>query len=581
MLLPLHLFVDFAPSPAACSNCSLLLIDQVITSPHFHRDSHLHLPFSYSTVRRLQQPVITMPGATSGRPRGRPRKVAAPAETATIGTFTRVSKHAAPIGKEVCDKKIVQTVEISQSTPATPSTRKRKAARSPEPEEAATPRAQRQILNITSKSTKKARHQAPEPVPRPSLQEQVPSTPRRNNKKRALSPEFESPRTKEAGNLFKRLRIQASPSATTIPRLSSPLITQASTPATSVVPDTEEENSDNESAATTPEPEQALPQELLDIVSLYTAFLKTIVVHYAHNGTNTPVDLRQISQPVSLAWGKRRISLADIRRCVGVMDVESSAVKSPFYLVDYGNKKICIELRDEQQGRPLDEESLVRVFETNLRTIWTKLKDSAETDMNAFILGLPKSPVTSCEALTKASSLLAKGQRNMQELKAGIAARKEEKEASKMPAVLQSTDTEGTSASTKLSLIDRLRLKEAQLAQLAATGPTAAELERRAALQRADDVAAVVAMLAKASGGTGMGGRVSFRMVTLLQKLKDSLRLPISKEEGAACIRLLAGEVAPEWLKIVVIGGKENVVVQMGRAPSSGEVVERVKVLSA
>lgn len=516
-----------------------------------------------------------MPGATSGRPRGRPRKVAAPAETATIGTFTRVSKHAAPIGKEVCDKKIVQTVEINQNTPATPSTRKRKAARSPEPEETATPHAQRQILNIT-KSAKKARHQAPEPAPRSSTQEQVPSTPRRNNKKRALSPEIESPRTKEAGNLFKRLRIQASPSAT-VPRLSSPLITQASTPATSVVPDTEEEKSDDESAATTPEPEQALPQELLDIVSLYTAFLKTIVVHYAHNGTNTPVDLRQISQPVSLAWGKRRISLADIRRCVGIMDVESSTVRSPFYLVDYGNKKICIELRDGHHGRPLDEGSLVRVFENNLRTIWTKLRDSAEADMTKFVLGLPKSPVTSCEALTKASSLLAKGQRNMQELKAGIAARKEEKEASKTPAVLQSTEAP---AKPQLSLIDRLRLKEAQLAQLAATGPTAAELERRAALQRADDVAAVVAMLAKASGGTGMGGRVSFRMVTLLQKLKDSLRLPISKEEGAACIRLLAGEVAPEWLKIVVIAGKENVVVQMGRAPSSGEVVERVKMLS-
>lgn len=521
-----------------------------------------------------------MPGATSGRPRGRPRKAPAQhADSATIDTFTRVSKFAAPIGKEVRDKKVAQTVEISQSTPATPSTRKRKAARSPEPEEATTPRSQRQILNVTSKSTKKARHQAPEHIPRPSIQEQVPSTPRRNNKKRALSPEIESPRTKEAGNLFKRLRIQASPSAT-VPRLSSPLITQASTPATSVVPDTEDENSIDESAATTPEPEQALPQELLDIVSLYTAFLKTIVVHYAHNGTNTPVDLRQISQPVSLAWGKRRISLADVRRCVGVMDVESSTLKSPFYLVDYGNKKICIELRDEHHGQPLDECRLVRVFETNLRMIWTKLRDAADVDMNAFVLGLPKSPVTSCEALTKASSLLAKGQRNMQELKAGIAARKEEQEASKMPAILQSTEGEGTSGTPQLSLIDRLRLKETHLARLAATGPTAAELERRAALQRADDVAAVVAMLAKASGGTGTGGRVSFKMVTLLQKLKDSLRLPISKEEGATCIRLLAGEVAPEWLKIVVIAGKENVVVQMGRAPSSGEVVERVKKLS-
>ncbi|KAL1875371.1 hypothetical protein Daus18300_003110 [Diaporthe australafricana] len=520
-----------------------------------------------------------MPGATSGRPRGRPRKVAAPAESATISTFTRVSKHAAPIGKELSNKKVIQTVEISQCTPDTPSTRKRKAARSPEPEEVATPPTQRQIPNITNKSAKKARLQAPEPIPRSSIQEQTPSTPRRNNKKRALSPEIESPRTKEAGNLFKRLRIQASPSVTA-PRLSSPLITQASTPATSVVPDSEDGISDDGSTATTPEPEQALPQELLDIVSLYTAFLKTIVVHYAHNGTNTPVDLRQISQPVSLAWGKRRISLADIRRCIGIVDFESSTVKPPFYLVDYGNKKICIELRDEHRGKPLDEKSLVPLFETNLRIIWTRLRDSAETDINAFVLGLPKSPITTCEALTKASSVLAKGQRNMQELKAGIAARKEEKEATRMPAVLQSTECEGTSAAPKLSLIDRLRLKETHLAQLAATGPSPAELERRAALQRADDVAAVVGMLAKASGSTGMGGRVSFRMVTLLQKLKDSLRLPISKEEGAACIRLLAGEVAPEWLKIVVIAGKENVVVQMGRTPSSAAVVERVKMLS-
>ncbi|POS80422.1 hypothetical protein DHEL01_v201187 [Diaporthe helianthi] len=523
-----------------------------------------------------------MPGATSGKPRGRPRRTVAPApsDSASIGTFTRVSKLTAPIGKQLGDKKIIKTVEISQqSTPPTPSTRKRKAARSPEPEEGATPIAQRQIPNTTSKSAKKARHQEPEHIPRPIIQEQVPSTPRRNNKKRALSPEIESPRTKEAGNLFKRLRIQASPSKT-VPRLSSPLITQASTPPTSAIPDTEDEDSDDATAATTPEPEQALPQELLDIVSLYTAFLKTIVVHYAHNGTNTPVDLRQISHPVSLAWGKRRISLADIRRCVGVMDIESSPVKSPFYLVDYGNKKICVELRDEHHGQPLDEGSLLRAFEHNLRTMWTKTRDLANADLNASVPGLPKAPVTSCEALTKASSLLAKGQRNMQELKAGIAARKEEKEASKMPAVLQSAEGDGTSGTTQLSLIDRLRLKETHLAKLAATGPSAAELERRAALQRAADVAAVVAMLAKASGGTGMGGRVSFRMVTLLQKLKDSLRLPISKEEGAACIRLLAGEVAPEWLKIVVIAGKENVVVQTGRAPSSAEMVERVKKLS-
>ncbi|KUI61772.1 hypothetical protein VP1G_08915 [Cytospora mali] len=529
-----------------------------------------------------------MPGAT-GRSRGRPRKnpnPVAPPSATNIASFTRVSKHTT-VGQEVTDKKIIQTVEVHEVTPNTPSVRKRKAARSPEPEEVATANtpAQRQVLKDSSKSSKKQKRLQPtsEVIVSRSVPEEVPSTPRRtatNTKKRALSPEIESPRTREAGSLFKRLRIATSPAFT---RTSSPLTTtQASTPATSVIPDSEDENEEL-SAATTPEPEQAraLPQELFDIVTFYTAFLKTITVHYAHNGTNTPVDLRQISQAVSLAWGKRRISLADIRRCVGIMDVESSTVKSPFYIVDYGNKKTCVELRDEQHGKPLNERGLVSVFEANLRGIWQNLRDAAADDMTAFILGLPKAPVQSREALTKASSMLAKGQRAMEELKAGIAARKEEKEATKAASTASTTtppSNDGTPA-PKLSLLDRLRLKETHLAQLAATGPTAAELERRAALQRADDVAAVIAMLAKASPGSGT--RVSFTMPTLLQKLKDSLRLPISKEEGAACIRLLAKEVAPEWLRIVVVAGKENVVVQMGMAPSSGVVIERVKALSA
>lgn len=544
-----------------------------------------------------------MPGATvtaTGRSRGRPRKnLVESIATADITSFTRVSKNTT-IGQEATDKKIIiQTVEVvhdSTAAPINPSARKRKAARSPEPEEVtANTTAQRQNANATSNSKsvkKQKRVQAPEVVPLSAPEEPL-STPRRAVTKRALSPEIESPRTREAGNLFKRLRIGAPPA---IARTSSPLTTttttttQASTPATSIIPDSEDEDSEEYSDATTPDPEpkpvQALPQELLDIVSLYTAFLKTITVHYAHNGTNTPVDLRQISQPVSLAWGKRRISLADIRRCVGIMNIESSSTKSPFYLVDYGNKKTCVELRDEHRGRPLGERDLVSVFETNLRWIWNSLSDAAaETtrdDMTAFVLGLPKAPVQTCEAISKASSALARGQRAMEELRAGVAARKEEEQAATRAAAASTTNSASQPAA-KLSLLDRLRLKETHLAQLAATGPTPADLERRAALQRADDVAAVVAMLARAAASSSPGGgaRVSFTMPTLLQRLGDSLRLPISREEGAACIRVLAREVAPEWLRIVVAAGRENVVVQVGRAPSSGALVERVKMLSA
>ncbi|PSR87330.1 hypothetical protein BD289DRAFT_367322, partial [Coniella lustricola] len=333
-----------------------------------------------------------------------------------------------------------------------------------------------------------------------------------------------------------------------------------------------------------------LPQELLDVVSLFASLLKTLTLHYAHNGTNSPVDLRQISQAVSIAWGKRRISLADVRRCVGIMDATASASgpAGPVYLVDYGNKKVCIELRDEFQGRPLDEDRLVDAFGENLCKMW---KDANETavvqDLAAFILGLPKATVQNCDSVAKASATVSRGQRAMAELRQGIAARKEGNEATKAPVMIvdhtpsdNSNDNSGaTPPGFKLSLLERLRIKETQLAQLAASGPTPAELERKAALQRADDIAAVIGMLAKSVPAAGMGGRVSFTMVVLMQKLKDSLRLPISQEEGAACVRLLAAEVAPEWLRIVKIGGKENVVITTGRAPSSSLVNERVRKL--
>ncbi|KAJ4396302.1 hypothetical protein N0V93_000521 [Gnomoniopsis smithogilvyi] len=507
-----------------------------------------------------------MAGA-SGRPRGRPRKnPIATSATAPINSFTRVSKQATVIEKDVTD-----------ITPITPSVRKRKAARSPEPEEVATTPTQRKILSTTAKSSKKARLQASEP--NVQIEEQsTPSTPRpKSTKKRALSPmPEESPRTKEAGNLFKRLCLDSTPRAARNP---SPLITYTttctSTPATSVAPDSDSENDADASNLTTPEPDhRPLPQELLDLVSLYVAFLKTIVLHYAHNGTNTPVDLREISQPVSVAWGKRRISLADVRRCIGVMDTSEA---SPFSLVNYGAKKVCVELRKHYQGLPLDESGLVTVFENNLRGIWERVKEVTNEDMSGFVMSLPKAPVQSCESIAKASAMFAKGQRAMEELKKGIAA-KNAQGAAKNATLGTPIDSDGTPL--KLSLLERLRLKEEQLANLEASGPTSAELERQAALQRADDIAAVIAMLAKSASSAGMGGRVSFTMPILLQKLKDSLRVPVSKEEGAACVRLLAGEVAPEWLKIVTIGAKENVVITVGRAPSSSLVAERVKMLS-
>ncbi len=144
----------------------------------------------------------------------------------------------------------------------------------------------------------------------------------------------------------------------------------------------------------------------------------------------------------------------------------------------------------------------------------------------------------------KASPLLAKGQRTLEELKNGIVVMKKQQQQQQ-----QHTEAGAPAAtpplnadSTKMSLLDRIRYKQLRQS-LDAPPPSPAELARRAALQRAGDVAAVVAMLSAATA-TGQK-RVSFTMATLQARLKDSLRVPISKEEGAACVRLLAKEIAP------------------------------------
>ena len=75
--------------------------------------------------------------------------------------------------------------------------------------------------------------------------------------------------------------------------------------------------------------------------------------------------------------------------------------------------------------------------------------------------------------------------------------------------------------------------------------------------------------------------RLAFPMPALVQRLRDSLRMPVSNEEGAACVRLLASEVAPGWIRVVTIGGRENVVVQRSMQPVDRVIRERVSGLLA
>ncbi len=60
--------------------------------------------------------------------------------------------------------------------------------------------------------------------------------------------------------------------------------------------------------------------------------------------------------------------------------------------------------------------------------------------------------------------------------------------------------------------------------------------------------------------------KISMLLPTLIQHLQNSLRNPISKEEAERSIRVLANDIAPDWIRVVKMGKMAVVVImhQMG-----------------
>ncbi|AEO62321.1 uncharacterized protein THITE_2106375 [Thermothielavioides terrestris NRRL 8126] len=497
-----------------------------------------------------------MPGVISRNmrtPRGKLASSTSPASPAAVlSSFGKAAKPQST-GKQNSEK-VTPFTPRSSNIEVVLSSRKRKARDDTE----STPKKARReseaqsaapATPVSSRKQKAVSFAEPEDAPRtPSTPSRALATP--STRKRRL----ESDETSQTEALLERLNLQSSPvhkrSKTTVHRRAPPN-------------------------------DFDLPRELIDLLDLHVAFLKTLNMHYAHAGTTSPIDLRTLYPSVTRAWGKRYVTLDDIQRCVGVLSwtpvkSEADQSKAPYFLSDYGRGKICLEFHADAERGPLREPKLNMDFEANLRTLWLS---SDEQPATIFIGTLPKAPIKPCPSLAKS---VTNNQTTLDAFKKDIAQRKQQEQEAKSAAratttALHAQDGSSSANPKPLSLLDRIRLKEQQSASHP-SGPSAAEIQRRAALRRAADVAAVIGMLCKATAAAGQA-RVSFTMAALLARLRDSLRTPVAPDDAAACVRLLAAEVAPGWLRIVTVAGKENVVCAVGLQPSKAQVEERVRVL--
>ncbi|KAI6782046.1 uncharacterized protein J7T54_003465 [Emericellopsis cladophorae] len=321
-----------------------------------------------------------------------------------------------------------------------------------------------------------------------------------------------------------------------------------------------------------PKKDNEFTGDLADLVSLHQAFVNTILMQFAHNGTASPIHFHTLAPHVTRAWGKRQVSMEDIRRCIAVQACAQNGQTLPFIVSDYGRGQVCIELAPDQDTTTIRQDQLCQQFKDNLRRIAADraADEMADVDISLGTLSIADLPQAAVahRPMGMSNPAIGKGQRALAELKNGIEAQRQQEDASRATlASMRNAD------GSKMSLLDRLRAKQIAREQGPAP-PSAAELERQAALSRAPDVATTLYMLSL-SKPAGLP-RQAFTMQAVLDSLRDSLRTPISKDEATGALKVIAAEVAPEWLRVVAIGGRENVVLQRRQQPTERVIRERV-----
>lgn len=336
-----------------------------------------------------------------------------------------------------------------------------------------------------------------------------------------------------------------------------------------------------------------LPEELQDLIDLYASFLTALSLHYAHHGSLAPVDLRVLCPSVARTWRRRVVSVQDVRQILAIAQQGSTPEVVVLSLSDYGHGKVCVEAADIQVNRGLhkkliNEEALNEIFRQNLEQQWASYISSGSPSRSAetFVPNLPLLPVGTCTSLFKLTPLLSKGQRRLEDLKAG-AIKAQKASSLSAPSANDQTSRPKLTTSRSDSLLSRIRAKEMVQSTLPPP-PSAAMLERKSSLNRLEEIVPVFELLTSGTidriqqsrrplGNPQLQTQTqSFTMPTLIQHLQMSLRNPISKDDAIRCVRLLA-KLVPEWVGVREVGKCVGVTVRRGSAAGRDEIDRRVQ----
>jgi len=329
-----------------------------------------------------------------------------------------------------------------------------------------------------------------------------------------------------------------------------------------------------------------LPDGIVELIQFHLSFLRALSLQFAHHGAAAPIDVRFLTPSIAKLWGKRRVVLNDIRRCLAILWLQLNTEKrhrnhsaSIFHLYDYGRGKICIECQSTEQkhlvvARHIDEDALHELFINGLRSAWEKWMSSREEscrpdEVAPFIKQLPLAEVMLCPSLEKVKPLFWEGQQRLEDLKViAVAAQMESATRKDHARMKRPAAVKGRSQ----SLHDRIQAKELLQSALPPS-PSKASLERRAALQRVDEIVSILSL------PHTTGHRHTYSLPLLVQTIQNSARSLMSKEEIERCVHLLAEEITRGFVSVVRTAEVVGVVVDHKYRPNDLE--ERIRLASS
>ncbi|KAK3679061.1 hypothetical protein LTR78_001514 [Recurvomyces mirabilis] len=463
------------------------------------------------------------------------------ASTPSIADFGTVSKSSVPVSssKKLKTSQNPGGLSILSEPATTASTKCAKRKRSSEP--AADGLLVSQVTDVSSEGISKQFAMSP-------------GSPRTKRAKKIFPPSPAETPSKKAAALFDKLKIQ--PISFSLGHDSAGIDTPPDTP--------EEQKLVHQ---------QDWPAELQDLCDLHAAFLTALSLYYAHNGTSSPVGVRSLLDMISKNWKKRSVNLLDMQRLLAI----GHAGRAEFTLEDYSRAGICMN-RAQARGRGLqraasyvDEDDLNMRFQEALQAAWHRRHQVAEKEDDSpstFLAQLPIIEIVANGSVENASSLFARGQQRLADIKAAQAGANATSE-SQTGSIMAEHRTTKAVQSRGTSLLDRVLARQASTASMPA-GPTKAQLERKAALHRIEDIARALSLL------VSVKPRATVSMHAAVQQLQQSLRNPISREEVERCLELMTKEITPGFVNVITTGSVKGVVVIRAARLDVAEIRVRV-----